>query len=207
VARELEPTIERLQEEFGLGEPYRDPAVGYFGLANAVFAIGDTFLEVVCPVRPGEPGARTAVRQLNRSGASVCGYMAMVQVDDLDGARERARAAGVREVFEIELPDIAEVHLHPADMRGAIVSMSVPRPADSWRWGGENWAERSVAGGITGITVAVEDPRAVGARWVAVAGGEIPGCTFLDAGARAAGIVEIDLKASDTAHTIRPQDY
>jgi hypothetical protein len=206
VARELEPTIEQLREELGLGEAYRDPAVGYFGLANAVFAIGDTFLEVVCPVRPEEPGAFTAVRQLDRSGTGVCGYMVMIQVDDLDDARERARAAAVREVFHIELPDIAEVHLHPADMRGAIVSVSVPRPSDSWRWGGENWAERSVAGGVTGITVAVDDAAAVGARWAAVAGGEIPGCSFVDP-VRAVGIVEIDVRVGDADHTIRPEDY
>jgi hypothetical protein len=33
---------------------------------------------------------------LERSGAGVTGYMAMVQVDDLAAARERVRAAGVR---------------------------------------------------------------------------------------------------------------
>ena len=49
-AAQLEPTVERLQEELGLGEPYNDPAVGFFGLRNAVFALGDTFLEVVSPL-------------------------------------------------------------------------------------------------------------------------------------------------------------
>jgi hypothetical protein len=34
---------------------------------------------------------------------------------------------------------MAEVHLHPADMRGAIVSMSAPAPPESWRWGGPDW--------------------------------------------------------------------
>ena len=46
-ALDLEQTVEELRMEFGLGEPYRDPGVAYFGLANAVLAIGDTFLEVV----------------------------------------------------------------------------------------------------------------------------------------------------------------
>src|SRR5947209_13677120 len=48
-ARELEPVVERLRSELGLGEPFSDPAVDYFGLRNAVFALGDTFLEVVTP--------------------------------------------------------------------------------------------------------------------------------------------------------------
>ena len=202
-ARDLEPTVERLRRTFDLGEPYRDPAVAYFGLANAVFAIGDTFLEVVSPVRPEVPGASTAVRQLERSGHPACGYMCMVQVNDLAAARDRARAAGVREVFEVEFDDIAEVHLHPGDMRGAIVSLSEPRPPSSWRWGGEGWPERSVDGTMAGITVTVADPAAVSERWAVIAGGSVPGCRFIQDD-RAAGIVEIELQIRGEAHAIRP---
>ena len=49
VARDLAPVSERLRSELGLGEPFADPGVGAFGLHNAVYAIGDTFLEVVSP--------------------------------------------------------------------------------------------------------------------------------------------------------------
>jgi hypothetical protein len=203
VARDLEPTVEHLRHEFSLGEPYRDPAVAYFGLANAVFAIGDTFVEVVAPVKPEEPGARTAARQLERSGNDVCGYMAMLQVNDLAAARERARAANVREVFEVELEDITEVHLHPGDMRGAIVSLSMPQPAASWRWGGEGWGARAVPGGVMGITIAVADPDEVSARWATIAGGAVPGCGFLQDD-RAPGIVEIELDIDGVRRVIRP---
>jgi hypothetical protein len=205
-ARDLEPTVEHLRREFGLGDPYRDPGVAYFGLANAVFAVGDTFVEVVSPVKPDEPGARTAVRQLERSGAEVCGYMAMLQIDDLAAARERARAANVREVFEVELEDIAEVHLHPGDMRGAIVSLSLPQPAESWRWGGESWSARAVPGAITGITVAVADPDAVSARWATVAGGPVPGCRFAHDDS-APGIVEVELEVGGVRRTIHPDSF
>src|SRR5436305_10139821 len=118
-ARDLEEVAERLRDELGLGEPFADPGVGYFGLRNAVFALGDTFLEVVSPTGPDT----AAGRQLERHGGD-CGYMVMFQVDSLPEARERAGALGVREVFEVALDDMAEVHLHPADMRGAIVSLS-----------------------------------------------------------------------------------
>ena len=205
-ARDLEPTIERLRDEFGLGEPYRDPGVGLFGLANAVFAVGDTFLEVVSPVQHDVPAARTATRQLDRAEAEVCGYMVMLQIDDLPAAREHARAAGVREVFEVELEDIAEVHLHPGDMHGAIVSLSAPNPAGSWRWGGPDWNARAVAGGVTGITVAVADPDAVGERWSAVAGGPIPGCGFTQDDA-SPGLVEVELELEGVPRTIRPDDF
>src|SRR5487761_2749186 len=53
VASDLQPLVARLQEELGLDEPFRDPGVGEFGLANAVFAIGDCFLEIVSPVTGG----------------------------------------------------------------------------------------------------------------------------------------------------------
>jgi hypothetical protein len=202
-ARELEPTVTRIREALGLGEPYRDPAVGYFGLANAVFAVGDTFLEIISPVDPGRPGARTALGQLERSGAAVCGYMAMLQVEALAPARERARAATVREVFEVELEDIAEVHLHPGDMRGAIVSLSEPHPPESWRWGGDGWRTRTVAGGLTAITVAVADPDGVSARWEGIAGGSLPQCRFAE-DARAPGIVEIELQVGGHGRTVRP---
>lgn len=205
-ARDLESTVARLRDDFDLGEPYRDPGVAYFGLANAVFAIGDTFLEVISPVDLQAPGARTAARQLERAGAPVCGYMALVQIEDLAAARGRARAAGVREVFDVELDDIAEVHLHPRDMGGAIVALSVPRPAGSWRWGGEGWNARAVPGRVTGITVAVNDPDAVSSRWASIAGGAVEGCTFVRE-ADVGGIVEIGLQLGGTERLCRPDSY
>jgi Glyoxalase-like domain len=204
-ARELNPTVGRLQRDLGLGQPYHDPGVGHFGLANAVFALGDTFLEVVSPIDPANPAARTAVRQLDRSGRDLCGYMVMLQVEDLGAARRRARAAGVREVFEVALDDIAEVHLHPADMRGAIVSLSVPVPPDSWRWGGENWSERAIPGRLSGVAIATADPEAVSERWTTVAGGPLPECRFVR-DEQSPGLLEVQLELDGERRAIRPGD-
>jgi hypothetical protein len=172
-AVELEPVAEQLRRALGLGEPYNDPGVSYFGLHNAVFAIGDQFLEIVSPLRDDT----AAGRLIERRGGD-CGYMLMFQVADLAAARERAAATGVREVFEVELDDISEVHLHPADMQGAIVALSAPTPESAWRWGGEGWAERAAPGGLTGVTVAVSDPAAVRERWEHIIGGN-PGIEFV----------------------------
>jgi predicted enzyme related to lactoylglutathione lyase len=161
-AAELEPVSERLRAELGLGEPYADPGVGAFGLRNAVYALGDTFLEVVSPTGPGT----TAGRYLERRGDG--GYMVIFQLDDLDAARERAAALGVRVVWQVDLPDISGTHLHPADTRGAIVSLDRADPPGSWRWGGPEWTGRSGAGApgrLAGVTVAVAEPAAVAARW------------------------------------------
>jgi hypothetical protein len=168
VAAELEPLAGRLQDELGLGEPFRDPGVGEFGLANVVFAIGDCFLEVVSPIASGT----AAGRQLDRAGGDG-GYMALFDLEDLEGARARAEDAGVRTVWRIDLPDISGTHMHPADLRGAIVSLDGSRPYGTWRWGGPEWTGRTgagAAGRLEGITVAVNDPDDAAARWGTVLG-------------------------------------
>jgi hypothetical protein len=175
-AAELEPVAGALREELGLGEPYADPGVAGFGLVNAVFALGDCFLEVIAPAQPD-----TAVdRWLARRGGDG-GYMLIFQLDDLEAARERVAAMGIRTVWSADLPDISGTHLHPADMRGAIVSLDAARPPESWRWGGPDWEGRAGAGApgaLLGATVAVPGPDTVAARWAEVLGAEPPGVRF-----------------------------
>ncbi len=195
-ARDLDGVAENLRARLGLAEPFADPAVGYFGLRNAVFALGDTFLEVISPIRDDAPAAR----MLQRRGGD-CGYMVMVQLDDVAGGRSRARGEGIREVFDVSLPDMDEVHLHPADMRGAIVSLSQPTPPGSWRWGGPDWGRRTTKDlRLTGATVAVKDPESVAERWQFILGGLPEGLRF-SADADERGLIEIELRASDDAQT------
>ncbi len=167
-AAELEPVASALQSALGLGEPFRDPGVGAFGLHNTVFAIGDCFIEVISPTA----GDTAAGRWLERNGGDG-GYMVIFDLQDARSARDRAAALGVRTVWEIELPDISAAHLHPADMRGAIVSLDRSEPQGSWRWGGEDWTGRvgtGAPGRLAGITISVPDPAATAARWGEVLG-------------------------------------
>ncbi len=188
-ARDLDAVAAELRAALGLGEPFSDPAVGFFGLRNAVFTLGDQFIEVVSPVRDDTAAGRLIAR---RGGD--CGYMVMFQIADLAAARRRAAELKVREVFDISLEDIGEVHLHPADMRGAIVSLSEPAPVSAWRWGGPGWEERSVPGGLLGASVAVRDPEAVGTRWWEVAGGTVGDVGFISDAAES-GLVEVVVDA------------
>jgi hypothetical protein len=168
VARELEPLAAELQAALGLQEPFRDPGVGMFGLANTVFAIGDCFLEIVSPVQPDT----TAGRYLERHGGDG-GYMVMFDLEDLEGARRRVEQAGVRVVWQVDLPDISGTHLHPADTRAAIVSLDCSRPFGSWRWGGPQWTGRIPQvspGGLQAVTLAVAAPEVVAARWAELLG-------------------------------------
>src|SRR5438876_569975 len=162
VAEQLEPVAEALRSALGLGEPFRDPGVATFGLTNAVFALGDCFLEVISPARPDTAAGRYMARHGGGGG-----YMVIFDLDDLEGARERAQAAGVRVVWQIDLPDISGTHLHPADMRGAIVSLDRSSPYGSWRWGGPEWTARTgegAPGRLAGVTIAVAEPDEVAAR-------------------------------------------
>jgi glyoxalase-like protein len=184
VAQDLEPVASELRAAIGLGEPFRDPGVAAFGLTNAVFALGDCFLEIVSPAQPDT----AAGRYLARHGGDG-GYMVMFDLEDLDGARRRAESGGVRVVWQIDLPDISGTHLHPADTRGAIVSIDSSRPYGSWRWGGPDWTARvgsGAPGRLRGVSVAVADPDAVAARWgellgVGAADGEEPRLALEDA--------------------------
>lgn len=190
-AGQFEPVAELLRDQIGLGEPFSDPGVGYFGLRNAVFALQDTFLEVVSPVAPDTAAARL----IERRGGD-CGYMLMFQVEDFEAARDRARAASVREVFEVARDEIDEVHLHPRDMLGAIVSLSRPSAPEAWPWGGPGWEQRAAPARIAGATLAVPHPEAVAERWQSVIGG-LPGIRFIGEDSDR-GLVEIVI-ASDRA--------
>src|SRR5207249_4563439 len=138
VARELEPVVADLTAVLGIEVAFRDPGVAAFGLHNAVMPIGETFLEVVSPVREGT----TAGRLLDKRGGDG-GYMVILQTADLRADRARLGALGVRIVWQVELDDIATVHLHPRDIGGAIVSLDQPVPPESWRWGGPEWRGRA----------------------------------------------------------------
>ena len=168
VAEKLDPVVADLCAVLDVGVCFRDPGVAEFGLVNALMPIGDTFLEVVSPKQEGT----TAGRLLARRGGDG-GYMVILQTDDLPAARRRAEGQGVRIVWEIALPDVETVHLHPRDLGGAIVSLDQPKPPESWRWGGPDWqrhVRRETVSRIVGATLEARDPEAMAARWAAVLG-------------------------------------
>jgi hypothetical protein len=162
-ARDLEAAVADCVAVLGVEVAFRDPGVAAFGLVNAVMPLGDTFLEIVSPVRP----ETTAGRWLERRGGDA-GYMVMVQTDDADSDRARMGALGVRVVWSIDLDDIRGTHLHPRDVGGAIVSLDVPVPPGSWRWAGPGWeamGRRAPARELRGVELAARDPGALARRW------------------------------------------
>jgi catechol 2,3-dioxygenase-like lactoylglutathione lyase family enzyme len=164
--RSLEPAVEMLCDVLGLEVAYRDPGVEVFGLENAVLPVGETFLEVLSPIREGT----SAGRFLDRRGGDA-GYMVIVQTDDLEKDRRRVEELGVRVVWEIALEDAATIHLHPRDVGGALLSLDAMRPSESWRWAGPRWREHvrtERVRGIVGVELEAIHPERLAARWARI---------------------------------------
>jgi hypothetical protein len=174
VAHDRDAVVKALRAELPLRDPFHDPEVGQFGVHNAVMALGDTFVEVISPVEEGT----AAGRHLKRIGGDG-GYMVMFQVDDIAAARARIKQLGIRVVYELDRDDDTDIHLHPADVPGAIVAIDRMKHPGSWRWAGPEWIATAPAETgpvrVTGATLTACEPAKLASRWAAVLGAEADG--------------------------------
>jgi hypothetical protein len=170
VAKDLEPVVQALNAVFGLKVAFRDPAVGVFGLINAVMPVGGEFLEVVQPVKPDA----SAGRYLLRRGGDA-GYMLIFQSADALAHRERLTGQGIRSIAQHDTSEYTFTHFHPGDFNGVLTSIDMVDDGTSWaepmgKWppAGRNWKDSSAPDdvlGIIGATVQARDPAAVAKRW------------------------------------------
>jgi hypothetical protein len=197
IAPDLDPVVDELGETFGLQVCYRDPGVAEFGLRNALMLVGDQFIEVLSPIRPG-----TTVQRLLDKRGGAGGYMAIFEVDDLDERLDHLAANDVRVVWAGDLPDIRGRHLHPHDVGGTLVSIDQPVPNGSWRWGGPDWQDRSdelaaesAVSAIDSVVVSAADPAAMRSRWEQLGLGR--DVDFAECGQRGEGLDVVSLVAVD----------
>ena len=168
VGADLEQAEADIRAVLGLDYAYDDPGVGKFGLRNAVFPVGETFLEVVSPRGNGT----TAGRLLEKRGGDG-GYMVILQVHDIKKARSGIAAAHARVVEDIDLPRAKAAHIHPKDVGGAILSLDWMDGWDHWEWGGPDWRDgvrTDVSTSIVGAEIQGADPDAMSDRWSEVLG-------------------------------------
>ena len=174
VAHDRDAVVEALRAKLPLREPFNDPEVDQFGVHNAVMALGDTFVEVISPVEEGT----AAGRHLKRLGGDG-GYMLMFQVDDIEAARERIQQLGIRVVYELDRDGDTDIHLHPADVPGAIVAIDRMEHPGSWRWAGPEWIATVPADTgavrVTGATLTAREPAKLASTWAAILGAEADG--------------------------------
>lgn len=162
---DLDGVVAAWRDELGLGGGFADPGVELFGLRNAVLPVGDTFLEAVTPLVPGD---RCPAERFMAARGGDAGYMAIFQVGDMDGARAHLAEQGLRTVFETDLDDIRCTHVHPGDVGAAIVSFDEATPSRSWRWAGPTWTDEArteVVTGLAGLRLTSPEPARLLARW------------------------------------------
>lgn len=168
VAKDLAGAQADIAAVLGVDYAYDDPGVGKYGLRNAVFPIGDTFLEVVSPKEPGT----TAGRLLEKRGGDG-GYMVILQVDDLAQALERVKNASARIADQRDKDGAAFTHIHPKDIGGAILSLDRMIPKERWEWGGPHWQSHvctETAVKVAGAELQAKDPAQMAARWARILG-------------------------------------
>jgi hypothetical protein len=210
-AADLDAAEAAIVEQFGLSLCYRDPGVATFGLRNALFPVGHQLLEVVSPTQEGT----TAGRLLDKRGGDP-GYMVILEVDDLDTMRARIADAGARIVFEAVEEGIVGLHLHPADVGGAILSIDRPDRWGEWPWAGPEWRDHvrtDVVTDVTAVEIEANDPSVMAARWSEVLGRAVSGDTptialdegeirFVPAGDRGEGVSAFELRTAPGADPV-----
>lgn len=215
VAHDLSAAEAQISEALGVPLVFRDPGVGTFGLHNGLFLIGDQFLEIVSPTEAGT----TAGRLLDKRGGDG-GYMVLVQTNDLAPFRDRTEQHDVRIVYEARGEGIRGLHLHPADIGSAILSVDRSDDPADWAWGGPQWQSYhgdldAPVARIVAATLSAHDSTATLARWATVLGRPVTprdndpagGVIELDdaeirvgpADERGPGLVAIDMLVTDRA--------
>jgi len=195
VAHSLDQAITDISDALDVDVIYRDPGVGFFGLHNALFCIGDQFLEVVSPIQEGT----TAGRLLEKLGADG-GYMALFEVDDLDARIDHMKSLGIRTVWEGTGDAIRGRHLHPRDTGGTLVSLDQPDIAGEWAWGGPEWKSHrasTVVSAIDSFTVSVPDPASSRVHWTTLGINEA--VRFVPCGEQPEGLTEVTMKCFDSS--------
>lgn len=175
-APDIWPIESAVAQTFEVTPVHRDKPGAPIWMYNAVITVGDTFLEILQPERDTAPTAKFLEKQ---GGAA--GYMLLLQVDDMDAARARAEAAGVRVVMEIPVglhhgTKGAAIHLHPGDTGGVLTSLDWMEDWDSWAWGGRAWPwhkRTDVVSSIVAAEIASVDPDKVAARFAEFIGREV----------------------------------
>ncbi|MBW3602835.1 MAG: methylmalonyl-CoA epimerase [Actinobacteria bacterium] len=121
---DLEEAVRHHERLYG-GRVVHREAIDSDGVAEALVAVGGSYIQLLAPTRPDSPVARF----LDRHGPGVhhVGY----GVADVAGALERLRAAGVRPLDERPRPGSRGrmvAFVHPRDALGVLVELVEDRP-------------------------------------------------------------------------------
>lgn len=124
VTHDLERVVDDVRQIFGVEVCHRDPQLSAFGLKNALFPFGSSFLEIVAPIRDDTAAGRFLDRSQGRGG-----YMVIFDCSDAPRRRAHAERLGIRiaNVMPFEEDGFYGVQLHPSDCRAAMIEFEQTR--------------------------------------------------------------------------------
>jgi hypothetical protein len=172
VARDLAPAIDALKHVLGLEVCYIDSAVGEYGLENSLLPVGNQFLEVVAPTRPGTAGGR----YLDRRGGDG-GYMVITQCADREARDARLAELQVPIANTMDYGTFHGHQLHPKYTGGAFFEIDWntggEREDGPWHPAGPDWkphVRTDTVRAITTVELQSPDPAGLADRWSHIAG-------------------------------------
>ena len=164
---ELDLLADSICDLFELKRTFSDPELIVFGLQNILIPLGDTFLELVTPVKENTSAERFLKK---REGDG--GYMVIVDSLDLEKERKRLETAELDIVwYENRKTDGIHgqsLHLHPKQVGGAILSIDNMNPASSWLWAGREWKKdinKSLVSHFSGVNICSPNPDNLLSNW------------------------------------------
>jgi hypothetical protein len=214
VANKLAPIVEDMKNVLGLEVCFRDPGVKVFGLENALFPVGNQFLEVVAPIQDNTAGGRYLQRRKGDGG-----YMCILQCEDHAPVKERVAKLGIRKVIDHDTAHFHNMQLHPRDTGGTFLEIDHQpggeAPDGPWEPAGKDWkpaVRTNVVSAIAGVEIQSPEPEALAKRWSEIL--ELPlkdgGIALQNAklrfvketDGRGEGLSGLDLKAVDRKHAL-----
>ena len=163
----IEVLADNICDLFELKRTYSDPELIVFGLENILIPLGDTFIELVTPIKENTSAERFLKK---RDGDG--GYMVIVDTEDLSEEKKRLEKEKLDIVWHEnrKFNDIhgQSLHLHPKQVGGAILSIDNMKPASSWLWAGTDWEKdinKSMVSHLSGVNICTPNPNNLLSNW------------------------------------------
>ena len=164
---EIDLLADSICDLFELRKTFSDPELLVFGLENVLIPLGDTFIELVTPVKENT----SAERFIKKRGGDG-GYMVIVDSIDLEKERKRLESAEMDIVWyenrKTSGIHAQSLHLHPKQVGGAILSIDNMNPTSSWLWAGTEWEKdinKSLVSHLCGVNICSATPDNLLSNW------------------------------------------
>lgn len=156
---------------FGVSLAHEDPHVAAYGVRNAVYPFGLSFIELVAPLHE-----QTTASRFVRRGGHRGAYMAIFNCNDPRRRANRLRAMGLRIAAEIEVENFYAIQLHPRDGRATMIELDCTMGEENLRGpyfaaGGIGWTgaiRTDVTRGIADAVIQSPAPLELCEHWARI---------------------------------------